>query len=138
MRHILIAICAVSMTLIGSGVASASEDAIQAAGNCESSTQDLQFLSSDDVQAPDALCGSGLCCSLSYVSGATYCQSGTQWAYCCPSGYAINGSVCVASCPSGRSCGWGFVQGSFACNGGACTIIYCCPSGKTYKSTGCQ
>lgn len=49
-------------------------------------------------EADLAACGSGLICSLSPVSGAVNCQSGSQSVYCCGSGQTICGSSCVAKC----------------------------------------
>lgn len=50
-----------------------------------------------------APCGRGLYCSLSNVSGSTYCQSGTQSVYCCPSGQKIVNGAC-RTCTT--TCGW--------------------------------
>ncbi|MFP2926637.1 hypothetical protein ACLESO_15805 [Pyxidicoccus sp. 3LG] len=77
-----------------------------------------------------AACGTGLICSLSPTSGATYCQSGSQNVYCCGSGQTICGGSCVARCE------WRNMQSS---SGGGCTRWkeeFCRNSSCGFASTG--
>lgn len=88
-------------------------------------------------------CGTGLYCSLSPAGGATFCQSGSQQVYCCPSGYSIAGGSCLPNCDNGLSCGWNGTAGASVCsqsfsNTTQTTPIYCCVHGRTYTANGCQ
>jgi hypothetical protein len=77
-----------------------------------------------------ATCGTGLICSLSPVSGSTYCQSGSQQVYCCGLGQMICGSSCVAKCE------WRDRQSGTSSSCTRWKEEFCRDSSCTFRSTG--
>ena len=116
---------------------------------------DNSIESVDDTKAPEelvaeaqqelSLCGSGLICAASPVTGASAClqtPNSSSPIYCCPSGYSFAGGSCLPTCGSGLSCGLSAVAvpGASICsqNNGSQNPGYCCAPGKTFASTGCH
>ncbi|MFH1971681.1 MAG: hypothetical protein ABIJ05_04850, partial [Patescibacteria group bacterium] len=97
------------------------------------------------------VCGSGLNCSASELSGGSKCKqtsTSTTSIYCCGSGYIIVGSVCklpdtdtssLPICGTGLNCSSSRLDGGTHCKQSSSSTsgIYCCPSGKEISGSSC-